>query len=98
MTETIEILKKRLDKIEGRIEKAINEIDEVMEYAFYSTTSDPSDGFSNHWSNAPKEEKKELSCPVCGETENIVDDTPDGMKDKKLYICESCGNWFEIEN
>lgn len=63
----------------------------------YSVYADPSDGFSNHWSNAPKEEKVTL-CPQGCDPKHLVEDTPDGMKGKKLYICKHCGDCFEIEN
>jgi predicted RNA-binding Zn-ribbon protein involved in translation (DUF1610 family) len=66
----------------------------MSHYKFY--TSDPSDGFdTDHFSNA-ETEVIELSCPYCGETENLVDDTPDCMKNKSLYICEGCGQFFEV--
>ena len=64
--------------------------------SYYTIYADPSDGWSNHWSNAEVEEDTELRCPICGETEQLVDDTPKGEKDFKLYICEACGDWFKI--
>ena len=63
----------------------------------WTTTDDPSDGWSNHWSNAEKVEQKIL-CPQGCDPKHLVNDTPKGMKGKKLYICENCGDCFEIEN
>ena len=52
---------------------------------YYSIYSDPSDSWSNHWSNAPKQELKK-ECPVCGCTEF----TNELFKD--CEVCENCGH------
>jgi len=82
-----------IDVCDDRIsimKSAINKYNEM-----YTTTDDPSDGFSNHWSNAPEYDECH-KCPVCGETENLIDDTPKNEKTFRLYICLSCGEWFKI--
>ena len=65
---------------------------------YLTTTDDPTDGKSAHWSNGKRIEKSEVVCPWCGLSDNLVDDTPEHIKYKKLWICEGCGDWFETEN
>lgn len=48
----------------------------------YTTTSDPSDGFSNHWSNAPDDHD---CCPECGREANLMEDH---------YYCKFCNEAF----
>jgi len=49
------------------------------------------------WVGEETEETHELICEQCG-SEDIFDDTPDHIKYKTLYVCEDCGNYFEILN
>lgn len=48
----------------------------------YTTTSDPSDSYSNHWSNV---ENKEGEC--CGEQ-------CEWDEELECYVCGYCGNEF----
>jgi transcription elongation factor Elf1 len=59
---------------------------------FYTTTSDPSDGWSNHWSNAPIEKS---TCPVCG-SENIEEDKDNDKFCIAQAFCNDCGNVWDL--
>jgi transposase-like protein len=48
--------------------------------------------------NQKDDQPEKVQCPVCGGDDNLVDDTSEGMKHKKLYICEDCGTPFTILN
>ena len=59
-------------------------------HPFYVTTADPSDAWSNHWSNAPVEDEKEtIECPFCKSTDT-------GLIEKKhiTALCYDCGEVF----
>ena len=55
----------------------------------YSTTSDPADGFSNHWLNAPA-----TTCPECGSEEIEHDHFRDGQE---FDVCLDCEEIFKID-
>lgn len=61
----------------------------------WTTTDDPSDGWSSHWSNAPKPDKGQ--CPECGSF-NTFEATlkTSFLKTKyKGHICRDCWNKFD---
>jgi transcription elongation factor Elf1 len=59
---------------------------------FYTTTSDPSDSWSNHWSNGEK-----ATCPTC-ESEDIEYSHTDTKYFREYYSCKKCGDEFSILN
>lgn len=57
-------------------------------HSFYSIISDPSDSYSNHWSNAPELEKGQ--CPKCLSLESFKT-----SKLKTTYCCKKCFTKFD---
>ena len=55
----------------------------------YSVYADPSDGYSNHWSNGEKG-----CCPTC-ESEEIEYSHTD-KNYREYYFCKECGDVFSI--
>jgi ribosomal protein L37AE/L43A len=57
----------------------------------YTATDDPSDGYSNHWSNGEHQEYNEECCTECGR---------EGVLMEGYYYCNACKwafNEFEDE-
>ena len=63
-------------------------------HPFYVTTADPSDAWSNHWSNAPEEdegdEKETIECLFCKSTDTELVE----KKNTTYCICNDCGEVF----
>lgn len=60
----------------------------------WSTTSDPSDGYSNHFSNAPEPDEV---CPACGCTDIKIEPDNEGIYIDIYYRCNGCANLFILK-
>jgi hypothetical protein len=56
---------------------------------YYTVNSDPSDGWSNHWSNAPLQDLNEGQCPEC-----MSENTFETPKQETKHCCKECWNKF----
>ncbi len=65
--------------------------------SYYTTTADPSDGFSNHWSNAP-----EGGCPNCGSSNYFTAKKREyncmthKFENTEIIVCRECWHKSEI--